>query len=124
MDPSQTDALPHELNLDQAIELFEGESYLLTTEVSGGGTTSDTFVLNWNQSPNSDFDPATWGGVTSAFPIRSGGSNDWSTVEIIPGFEHFDLSFSFTGKVVPEPATLGMLAIGALAMSGRRRRRI
>jgi len=107
--------------LDQQIELQQGVPYLLTTEFGGPSTSSHLY--RFRGLTTDGHGPATWGGTNLAFAIRSGSANNWSTYTFDASRPNTELSFSFEGIVVPEPASAALVGLASLAWIWRRRNR-
>jgi hypothetical protein len=131
MTPAQANNTAQTLALDQPIVIFEGVDYVLMTDFAGVEADStvqyklSTYLTGWEEY---DSGAGAWVALTSEGPATYGGTQ-WSEVTAPPGnlsaytpIPDRDVWLGFEGRVVPEPMTLGLLAIGGLAALRRRRR--
>ncbi len=114
----------YEIMLDSAISLSQDKLYLITTEFAGGydGAADGAvgFFGSFGTGPIGGTTAGGYGGVELTL-AQSGGGQNWASIGQILDR---DLHFRIEGTValIPEPSSLGLVALGAGLMSSRPRR--
>jgi len=116
-----------EYALDTTIQLEQGVQYVFMADFATPGATTDeqyrfeNYVADYIWAAGGDVDcgPATFGGSESRVVKQTwnGGTSSWNP--LTDDSVERDLWFRFEGEVVPEPMTLSLLALGALAVLRR-----
>ena len=120
--PAETNNAIEEYALSNSVTLFAGETYTMHAGFAGVETNANYYkfaqlVTDWKPygSLSSMEGPATYGG-TAWYTYKK------TKAGVVTKFTDKDGYASFSGKVVPEPMTLALMAFGGLAVLRRRRR--
>jgi len=93
-------------------------TYFLGGKVGGNGSSNDVYIST-TSGTNSIGSPG--GNNGNSFWDSTSFGSTWQASTAIFGAGTWDLSMGVTGTVVPEPATMTVLAVSALALLRRRK---
>ena len=109
-----------DLTASEGVFLEQGVAYLLTTEIDGGNVAGNAYTFyNMRGLMNGEPGAGTWGGATSAYMVKSNAT--WSSNPSAEGAGNIDMWVQFTGTVIPEPASIGIILSGTVVLAVRKR---